>query len=190
MFLKSLTKTGLLTACAAVVGSIASSDGAQSRWYRALDKPAIQPPAVAFPVVWTSLYLDIALTSAGVLSARPRGSEVDGRARRRGATERHGTRRGGAAERGRRRRRTDPRKGYLTALTTNLVLNAGWSWVFFRQHRLLPALGVALALALSSFDLARRAGRVRGGYGWLLVPYALWCAFATVLTARVAALND
>jgi len=160
-FLKSLLTTGGLTAGAAAMGSVASSQGVDDDWYRRLDKPGFQPPAAAFPIVWTTLYADIALTSAGVLSARPR-----------------------------RARLKDDRRGYLAALTVNLVLNASWSWVFFRKHRLALALVVAALLAMSSFDLARRAGRVRRGHGLLLLPYALWCSFATVLTARLAAANS
>ena len=46
--------TTVLTATAAVVGSRGTTP--DSAWYRSLDKPAWQPPAVAFPLVWTPLY--------------------------------------------------------------------------------------------------------------------------------------
>ena len=46
------------------------------------------------------------------------------------------------------------------ALAVNLAVNAGWSWVFFRWHRLGPAVGVAGLLTLSSADLVRRTARV------------------------------
>lgn len=74
---------------------------------------------------------------------------------------------------------------FQTALGVNLVLNASWSWVFFKAHRLLPAVVVAGALAASSTDLARRAGRAEPGAGIALVPYAAWCTFATVLSAVI-----
>jgi predicted metal-dependent RNase len=35
----------------------------QGRSYRRLRKPSWQPPDVAFPVVWTALYADVAVTS-------------------------------------------------------------------------------------------------------------------------------
>jgi len=53
-------------AATAALGAVASTD-VQSRWYAGLEKPAIQPPAVVFPIVWTTLYTDIAVTSAIVL---------------------------------------------------------------------------------------------------------------------------
>jgi translocator protein len=43
-----------LTVAAAVVGSLGAKP--QSPWYRALAKPDWQPPAAAFPLVWTPLY--------------------------------------------------------------------------------------------------------------------------------------
>lgn len=58
--------TATATAAAAVVGSLASRD-TSSVWYRRLRKPVIQPPPAVFPVVWTLLYTDIAVSSAAAL---------------------------------------------------------------------------------------------------------------------------
>ncbi len=44
--------------------------GDQNPWFSALAKPAIQPPNIAFPVVWTILYVLMGLALALVLSAR------------------------------------------------------------------------------------------------------------------------
>lgn len=71
---RSLRAAGLATAATAVVGSLATDPG--SRWYRRLDTPGWQPPAIAFPVVWTALYTGIALSSAATLAE----SEDDPRA--------------------------------------------------------------------------------------------------------------
>ncbi|MCD9198171.1 TspO/MBR family protein [Aeromicrobium wangtongii] len=49
---------------AAALGSLATASGTQSAWYRSLRKPAIQPPPVVFPVVWTALYTQTAAASA------------------------------------------------------------------------------------------------------------------------------
>ncbi len=46
--------TSLMTAAAAALGSLGTKP--DSSWYRSLDKPAWQPPGVAFPLVWTPLY--------------------------------------------------------------------------------------------------------------------------------------
>jgi tryptophan-rich sensory protein len=44
--------------------------GDQNPWFMALAKPAIQPPNIAFPIVWTILYVLMGLALALVLSAR------------------------------------------------------------------------------------------------------------------------
>ena len=68
-------------------------------------------------------------------------------------------------------------------------LNAGWSWLFFRYHKLgVSALGAA-ALTASSADLARRTAQAKPQAGLALSPYALWCAFATVLSTHIWRLN-
>ena len=74
---------------------------------------------------------------------------------------------------------------YRRALATNLVLNAGWSWTFFRWHRLGGAVVVAAGLTASSTDLARRTRAVAPRAGAALGAYPAWCGFATVLSAAL-----
>jgi benzodiazapine receptor len=70
-----------------------------------------------------------------------------------------------------------------------LFLNAGWSWVFFRYHKLgASALG-ALALTASSADLVRRTAEADPRAGLAMSPYALWCSFATALSIHIWKLN-
>ena len=128
-------------------------------WYIRLRKPSYQPPGAAFPLVWTALYGDIAATSAVAIDRLRTAGNHD------------------AARR------------YAAALAANLVLNAGWSWLFFRYHKLgASALGAA-ALTASSADLAHRAARADGRAGAALSAYPLWGAFATVLATHVWRLN-
>lgn len=74
---------------------------------------------------------------------------------------------------------------YRRPLATNLVLNAGWSWTFFRWHRLGGAVIVAAALTASSADLALRTRAVAAGAGTALGAYPAWCGFATALSASL-----
>ena len=128
-------------------------------WYSRLRKPRYQPPRVAFPVVWTTLYGDIAAASAVTID-RFRAAGQDDRAR-----------------------------AYMAALGVNLTLNAGWSWLFFRYHKLGASAVGAAVLAASSADLARRAAQADPKAGLALAPYPLWCTFATVLAAHIWRLN-
>ena len=155
---KSIVATSLATAAAAVVGSIASRKGVET-WYPTVRKPRYVPPNAVFPVAWTSLYTDIAVTSAATIE-KFRGAGEDDKAR-----------------------------AYAGALGANLVLNAGWSWLFFKANKLGPSAVLAGALAISSADLARRAAAAAPKYGAALTPYPLWCSFATLMSTDIWRLN-
>lgn len=152
--MRAIVGTALGTAAAAVIGSVASRSSIDT-WYRTIDKPTYVPPDVVFPIAWTSLYADIAVTSGRTIDAL--GARGDSRATR----------------------------SYTAALVTNLALNAGWSWLFFKAHKLGASAVAAAALTASSADLARRTAKVNTGTGAALAPYPLWCAFATVMTTDI-----
>ncbi len=143
---------GSVLATAATAISGSIATDPDSAWYVSLDKPKWQPPQVVFPIVWTALYAGIAATSARALIELDEAGQEEEAAK------------------------------YRAALGVNLLLNQGWSWTYFRAHRLGAATAVAGLLAASSIDLARRAKRA--GKGAELVPYAAWCSFATLLTAE------
>ena len=155
---KALVGTGLATAMAAVAGSVASQQGVRG-WYTRIRKPGYVPPNAVFPIAWTTLYVDIAATSAATIE-RFRAEGQDGKAR-----------------------------AYIAALGANLALNAGWSWVFFKMNKLGPSVVAAAALAASSADLTRRAADADPKFGAALAPYPLWCGFATVMSADIWRLN-
>ncbi len=150
-----LLRTVAATTATAVAGALLTDPS--SRWYRTLDLPSWQPPPSTFPLVWTPLYVDIAVSSAIALdrlSADP--------ARR--------------AE----------RATYRGVLGTNLALNAGWSLLFWRTRRPWLAAAECAALTISAADLTFRTAHADRRAAVALAPYPLWCAFATVLTASIA----
>jgi translocator protein len=151
---RALLGTALASAAAAAAGTIATQSTIDT-WYRTIDKPGYVPPNVVFPVVWTTLFTDIAVSSARTLDAL----EDAGKA--------------------------DERRAYTAALGVNLALNASWSWLFFKRHRLGTSTLVSAALTASGADLVRRTAAVDGRTGAALSPYPLWCAFATVMTADI-----
>lgn len=81
------------------------------------------------------------------------------------------------------------RRRYQVALGINLVLNIGWTWVFFTAKRPKLALAEILLLEVSTIDLLRRSARHDPTSGALLAPYAAWVAFATTLTAAIVKRN-
>lgn len=70
-----------------------------------------------------------------------------------------------------------------------LVLNFGWSWIFFTRHDLGAALAEILALWLTIAATVVAFAAVRRSAAALLVPYLAWTTFATILTASIWQLN-
>lgn len=155
----TLAKTAGAAAATAVIGGLATGPAVESQWYTNLRKPSFQPPRVAFPIVWPALYADVAVVSASTIDQLGDQGEAD------------------------------EAKTYAQLLALNLVLNAGWSWLFFNRRWLGASAVGAAALTASSADLTRRAVAVRGASAAPLALYPLWCAFATALSSRIWWLN-
>ena len=142
-----------------VLGGMATGPNIEG-WYAGLTKPSFNPPNWAFPVAWTILYTLIAFSAWRLLGAMPR---------------------------------TGPtREGWrlaVIAFAVQLALNAAWTPTFFAAHALGAALvvsGAMLVMILWTIRLSWRFDRVAA---WLLVPYAAWVSFATLLTAAIWRLN-
>ena len=77
----------------------------------------------------------------------------------------------------------------LQLFAVQLVLNALWSWLFFRWHLGALALLEVCLLWFAILATLTQFWRVRPLAGALLIPYLLWVSFATALTAAVWRLN-
>jgi benzodiazapine receptor len=155
---KTLIATALPVTAAAAAGSLAARPS-ESNWYNRLRTPRYQPPHQAFPIAWTLLYGNIAVSSAATID-------------RFNATGQHA-----AAQ------------AYIRALGVNLALNAAWSWLFFNRHMLKTSAAAASALAVSSADLTRRAAAADLRASLPLTLYPIWCSFASVLATHIWRLN-
>jgi tryptophan-rich sensory protein len=163
MKLMTVVWTAAATAATAAAGGVATDpDGG---WYRRLRKPHWQPPAIAFPVVWTALYADLAMSSAVALDSNDVPDTPGSKTRRQEIA------------------------AYRGALAVNLVLNASWSWLFWRARRPWLAAAECAVLTVSSADLVRRTHKLNRSAGVALTPYAVWCGFATALSTAIAKLN-
>jgi translocator protein len=78
---------------------------------------------------------------------------------------------------------------FLGAYATNLALNAGWTWSFFRAKNLPLAVAEVLALEASTVDLTRRTWQLDRDAGIALLPYVAWTTYAAALTAELARRN-
>lgn len=144
---------------AAAVGGAVTAP-ALPTWYGSLRKPTWTPPGWLFGPVWTVLYTLMAV-AAWLVQREPRRAPDRARAQR-------------------------------TALSLwwlQLGLNVGWSVAFFGQKRPDWALGVIGLLEVAIVATTVTAARISRLAAALLVPYALWTGFASLLNYRIWQLN-
>lgn len=124
-------------------------------WYPALAKPPLTPPDIAFPIVWTTLYVMMAVAAWLVW-------------------RRSGFRHARLA---------------LGLFGIQLLLNLGWSALFFGQQRpdlaLIEILLLWGTIAATALAFRRHDGRA----ALLLLPYLAWTGFAIWLNAGIWWLN-
>lgn len=142
-----------------ILGSLSTTPNIEG-WYAGLAKPAFNPPNWLFPVAWTILYAMIAASFWRLLGARP----VQGPGR-------------------------EPWRLAVAAFAGQLALNAAWSPTFFSAHAIGLALVVSAAMLVMILWTIRLSWRFDRLAAWLLVPYAAWVAFATVLNGAIWQLN-
>ena len=70
-----------------------------------------------------------------------------------------------------------------------LLLNAAWTWLFFRWHHGAAAFAEVLVLLAAVALTARSFWRVRPLAGALMLPYLAWVCFASALTFATWRLN-
>lgn len=138
--------------------------GPVKSWYPTLAKPALTPPDIAFPIVWTILFALMAV-SVWLVWRQAIRSPAGWRSALIASWP------------------------AFVLFGLQLALNFGWSLLFFGLRMIGPALieMIALLAVLAATILAfARQSRLAA---LLLVPYWAWGAFATWLTFEIWRLN-
>jgi len=81
------------------------------------------------------------------------------------------------------------KKGTWILYAVNGLLNVLWTFVFFQMQFSALAFVVLLALAVETVILLRAVWQKDALAGWLLVPYLIWLAFATILNYVIIMMN-
>lgn len=80
-------------------------------------------------------------------------------------------------------------KKALFFFTVQLLLNALWSYLFFGLCNIFLALIEIILLWLIIYETYILFKKIDKKAGWLLIPYLVWVAFATLLTGAIYYLN-
>lgn len=129
-------------------------------WYHALSRPSWTPPDFLFGLVWTVMYVLMALAASLVWRSYA-----------------HAGKERAARSRG------------LALWWAQIFANGIWSPLFFGSHLRGIALAdiLVLWLLILATILAFRA--IRPAAAWMLLPYLLWVSYAAALNAAVWNLN-
>lgn len=85
---------------------------------------------------------------------------------------------------------TPERRTALALFVLQLILNLGWSPLFFGAHQIFGALVLILAIFAAALATTFAFARVDRVAPWLLVPYLAWLSFATILNFQFLQLNQ
>ena len=80
-------------------------------------------------------------------------------------------------------------KKALLFFAIQLLLNAGWSYIFFGLHNPLLALVEIVLLWLFIFETYKQFKAINKIAGYLFIPYLAWVSFATLLNGSIWWLN-
>lgn len=133
-------------------------------WYKNLNQSPLTPPPIVFPIVWTILYILLGLSayfyySAVVALKRPATFE------KLFLIE------------------------YLPVYEIQLLLNYIWSIVFFYFKKPIISLVIVFLMIGLTVYLLWKSWTVNAIAFWVLIPYALWIAFATYLNFHIVLKN-
>ena len=148
------------TVFVAVLGSTITSAGME--WYKTINLPSFTPPGSVIGMVWTVIFI---LSTASALIYwnihKPWGKVPRG-------------------------------SSFLVTIALfilNGLLNVAWSLLFFGQHNMIAAFFEAIVLDLTVIGLIILIWPRSKWASILLLPYALWTAFASFLTWNIYQLN-
>jgi benzodiazapine receptor len=85
--------------------------------------------------------------------------------------------------------RSKERNQAILIFLVQMVLNFGWSFLFFYHHLIGFALLEIIALWVTIIGMIVMFYRIRPLAGYLNMPYLLWVTFATILNASYYFLN-
>ena len=144
-----------------VVGLVASAlTGNTMMEFGRLKQPLLAPPAWLFPVAWTILYILMGVASYLIYRLNPK---------------------------------TKAEKKIQTAeliiYFVQLFFNFMWTIFFFRLEMRWFAFGWLIVMWLMILALICMCAKNRKAAAWCLVPYLLWCTFASYLNIMIAILN-
>lgn len=147
----------LIVYLVAFIGSLLTTSSVNSSWYASI-KPAITPPNWVFPIVWNILFLLISVSLYFAWTAKAKNKKEEKKNKIKIAV----------------------------VFGINLLLNLKWSFLFFYLQSPMLAFFELVLFEASIIAMIIITHKIRKVSAYLLIPYAVWVAFAGILNYLVA----
>jgi tryptophan-rich sensory protein len=143
----------------ALLGSIFTSRNT-STWYKTINLPSIVPPSYVFPIAWNIIFILMIISLYLLLSTKT--NSLENRKLRNKA---------------------------INLFYIQLIFNILWSLIFFEFKLLLVGLIEIIILEILIVFCTIMFYKINKTSAYLLFPYVLWVAFATILNLLILILN-
>ena len=142
------------------VGSLSAlMSGDSMAMFDSVKKPALSPPGILFPIVWTILYVLMGISSYLIYMEKENGSLKS------------------------------EANSLLTIYVIQLIFNFFWSIIFFKFSMYKFAFAWLLVLWMLVFIYIIKSYKVNKVASYLMIPYILWMTFAAYLNIMIAIMN-
>jgi tryptophan-rich sensory protein len=157
--LKALIVSTILVVLTGYIGSYFTGRNT-STWYLTINRPFFLPPNYVFPIAWTILFILIGISFYLILTSN--------------ITHLRSKRTINIAK---------------TLFIIQLVFNALWCYLFFEAHLLFISSIEIIILEILIWFTIVYFYKINKTAAYLLIPYALWVLFASLLTISIFVLN-
>lgn len=131
-------------------------------WYNSLNRSPLNPPNIIFPIAWSILYLLMGISIAIIINKYIDEQDLEIKKNI---------------------------KNYIFLFITQFILNLFWTYIFFGLKSPLFGfieiiiLDILIIITIMKFKTISKAA------SYILIPYILWCLFASYLTLHVLIFN-
>ncbi|MEI0593287.1 TspO/MBR family protein [Brachyspira pilosicoli] len=131
-------------------------------WYNSLNRSPLNPPNIIFPIAWSILYLLIGISIAIIINKYIDEQDLEIKKNI---------------------------KNYIFLFIIQFILNLFWTYIFFGLKSPLFGfieiiiLDILIIITIMKFKTISKAA------SYILIPYILWCLFASYLTLHVLIFN-
>ena len=130
--------------------------------FNSIKKPALSPPGIAFPIVWSILYVLMGIASYLIYNLDIKKLSDE---------------------------QIVLRKNVLVVYGVQLIFNFFWSIIFFKFSMYKFAFAWLVILWILIVIFIKNAIKLNKASAYLMIPYILWITFAGYLNVMIAILN-